>query len=86
MFLIPIFVLLGGAVWLAVAKAQSSPPPPTTNPQLIAAQAAQANADIAQGQALGLTTAQIADAWSLGLSPQEYYEDIVQPQLGGQQG
>jgi hypothetical protein len=77
MFLIPLLILAGGAIWLATAKASSAPSPTQVNVQQTQAQAAAANAFIAQGRALGLSTAQIADAWAVGLSPEEYAAGVA---------
>ena len=79
MFLIPILILAGGAIWFAAAKASNT----TATPQVSAAslQAQQQAADfITQSRALGLSTAQIQDAWAQNLSPQAYYTAYVLPQ------
>jgi hypothetical protein len=76
-FLIPLLVLVGGAIWMATAKATNTTPTPAPNVADLQAQAAEANAFIAQGRALGLSTAQIQDAWATGLSPQEYSDGVV---------
>jgi hypothetical protein len=77
MFLIPILILAGGAIWLAAAKATSSTPAQQVNVAQTSADAANATAFVAQARALGLSAAQIQDAWDLGLSPQEYAAGIA---------
>jgi hypothetical protein len=76
-FLIPLLVLVGGALWMATAKATNTTPTAPVNVADLQGQAGQANAFIAQGRALGLSTAQIQDAWATGLSPQEYVDGVV---------
>lgn len=75
MFLIPLLILAGGALWLGIAKAQNSPPQAQPNVQTIEQQ--QANAFVAQARALGLSAAQIQDAWATGLTPQEYAAGVA---------
>ena len=77
MFLIPLLILAGGAIWFATAKATNTTATQPIDPAVAQAQAAAATNFIAQGRALGLSTAQISDAWDLGLSPQEYANGIA---------
>ena len=72
MFLVPILILAGGAIWLAAAKATSSAPAQQVNVAQTSAQAQAANDFIAQARALGMSTAQIQDAWAQGMTPQQY--------------
>jgi hypothetical protein len=71
-FLIPILVLAGGAIWLAVAKSTNTTPAQQVNVAQTTADAQTANDFIAQARALGMSTSQIQDAWAHGMSPQQY--------------
>jgi hypothetical protein len=77
MFLIPLLILAGGAIWFAAAKATNAP---SSQPTAAAVQAQvqqqEAAAFIAQSRALGMSTAQIADAWNQGVSPQAYVASL----------
>lgn len=80
MFLIPLLILAGGAIWFASAKASNAT---SSQPTAAAVQAQvqqqEAATFIAQSRALGMSTAQIQDAWSQGVSPQAYAASL-QPQ------
>lgn len=78
MFLIPLLILAGGAVWFAVAKATNTTATPATSAATIMAQQ-QAADFITQARGIGLSTAQIQDAWAQNLSPQAYYAAYVAP-------
>jgi hypothetical protein len=73
----PLILIGGGIVYLALKKPSAATPSATANTAAAATnaanvQAANAASFYAQAQALGLSSADAQNAYSLGLSPQDY--------------